>query len=610
MNLREFRRILQLTLLLPLLLLLLLALALAWQIERTLGEQQRIDHNDQIAARLNEMQRLVVDEDSSLHGYQLTQDPIALEPFHAAAAPLASQITQLAELVENDPDQQRHLQQFRDSHGQWMDLANQIVKDVQSSGPEKKTYLQSGSLQSGSLDQAQEEKRLIQSVLGEVSGMTQLEATRRHQEVATTAASVRMLMVVLLLSSVGVGIFLGIWTKRNLRNVSHAFRSSLDEAHQRANELFEKEQWLQTTLESMGDAVIACQKDGRIEFMNPLAQQLTGWSFAEADGKPIREVLSILDEKTREPALNTAEALEAETIVAGLADRSLLLVSNGGEYAIDLSAAPIRAATGLVAGVVVVFRDVTEHRQTEAALLANEKLAVAGRLAASIAHEIHNPLDSVANLHYLIQHEDDPLEQRRYLGLAQQELGRTLQISRAMLGLYRESRAPVDVNLRELLESVLLLLDRRIKDQAIVIERSLNTDARVEGFPGELRQVFANLITNAAEAAGHGGRLSVRLEAAPATHGRSGAIVVIADSGAGIPEDLDGKLFQPFFTTKGEQGTGLGLWVSRGIVEKHGGTLQLTNSTDGRFMGAAVHVYLPAYASARAAAASPTAKAG
>ena len=119
----------------------------------------------------------------------------------------------------------------------------------------------------------------------------------------------------------------------------------------------------------------------------------------------------------------------------------------------------------------------------EAALMAHEKLAVAGRLSASIAHEIHNPLDSVANLHYLMANETDPALQQRYLGMAQQELNRTLQISRAMLGLYREPKAPVEVELRDLLQSVLLLLDRQLKDQSVAVERKLGEGRPRSGVP-------------------------------------------------------------------------------------------------------------------------------
>ncbi len=185
-------------------------------------------------------------------------------------------------------------------------------------------------------------------------------------------------------------------------------------------------------------------------------------------------------------------------------NHSLLIAKDGTEYLIDQSAAPIRDAKGEVAGVVLVFRDVTDLRRREAALMAHEKLAVAGRLSASIAHEIHNPLDSVANLHYLMANETDAALQQRYLAMAQQELNRTLQISRAMLGLYREPKAPVEVDLRELLESVLLLLDRQLKDQSVAIDRRLGDGVSIQGFPGELRQVFTNLITNASRSVGAG----------------------------------------------------------------------------------------------------------
>ncbi len=174
--------------------------------------------------------------------------------------------------------------------------------------------------------------------------------------------------------------------------------------------------------------------------MNPVAQQLTGWTLEEAKGKPLETVFRAVDERTRE-AVTTPDG---EAHEKGPSNYSLLIARDGTEYLIDQSAAPIRNASGEVAGVVVVFRDVTDLRRRDAALMAHEKLAIAGRLSASIAHEIHNPLDSVANLHYLMANETDPALQQRYLGMAQQELNRTLQISRAMLGLYREPKAPVE----------------------------------------------------------------------------------------------------------------------------------------------------------------------
>ena len=584
MNLHQFRQILITTVLLPLVLLLLLALVLAWQIQRTLREQRRIDHTDRITAQLNELERLVVDQETGLRGYQLTRDPTTLEPYQNAEGQLHQTLDRLLLLVREDPDQLRRLRQVRDSHELWMGFAGRALDNVRAG----KLFGDTGLDLNGA--------QLMAALRTQLGAMTQVEVHRRDEEVQSTNSQVRTLMTVLLASSIGVGIVLGIFTQRNMKKVSAAFRTSLEEAHERADELVESRQWLQTTLESVGDGLIACNQQRRVELMNPVAQRLTGWTLEEAKGRRLETVFRTVDEETREPVKNPGE----ETDDPAAKNHALLLAKDDAEYLIDQSAAPIRDARGRVAGVVLVFRDVTDVRKREAALMAHEKLAVAGRLSASIAHEIHNPLDSVANLHYLMEKETDGALQQRYLAMAQQELNRTLQISRAMLGLYREPKAPVEVNMRELLLSVLLLLDRQLKDQFVAVERKLEEDAFIQGFPGELRQVFTNLITNAAEAAGPRGRVQVLLESELPADTRPGAMVTISDSGPGVPESVQAKLFKPFFTTKGELGTGLGLWVSRGIVEKHGGKIELTNGTDPAYPGAAVRVYLPALGPAAA----------
>jgi PAS domain S-box-containing protein len=587
-NLHQFRQILVTTVLLPLVLLLLLAVVLAWQFQRTLREQRRIDHTDRVTALLNELERLVVDQETGLRGYQLTHDPTTLEPYQNAEGQLHATLDRLLYLVREDPDQLMRLRQIRDSHELWMGFAGKALDNLRAGKLFGDTAL---DLNGG---------QLMATLRTRIGAMTQIEVKRRDEEVESTNSQVRTLMAVLLLSSIGTGIVLGIYTQRNMRKVSGAFGASLEEAHQRADELIESRQWLQTTLESVGDALIACNHHRRVELMNPVAQHLTGWTLEDAKGRRLETVFRTVDEETREPVKNPDSW--GETKDPATKNHSLLLSKDDTEYLIDQSAAPIRDAKGEVAGVVLVFRDITDLRRRDEALMAHEKLAVAGRLSASIAHEIHNPLDSVANLHYLMANETDPTLQQRYLAMAQQELNRTLQISRAMLGLYREPKAPVEVDLRELLESVLLLLARQLKDQSIAIDRRLGEGAAIQGFPGELRQVFTNLITNAAEASGRGGRVQVMVESSFPADSRPGALVTIIDSGPGIEEAHLAKIFKPFFTTKGEQGTGLGLWVSRGIVEKHGGKIELTNSTDPIFSGAAVRVYLPALGPAAAMA--------
>jgi signal transduction histidine kinase len=178
--------------------------------------------------------------------------------------------------------------------------------------------------------------------------------------------------------------------------------------------------------------------------------------------------------------------------------------------------------------------------------------------------------------------------------MAEQELSRTMQISRTMLSLYRESKSPVPVDLRELIEGVLLLLERRIGQQQVTVDTQLKDNCVVEGFPAELRQVMTNVVVNAIEAAGPQGRVRIRLERAAAEEFRAaGAMIEVMDTGPGLADKTGQKLFQPFFTTKGEQGTGLGLWVSMGIVQKHGGMIRLQNCEEDGYGGACARIYLP-----------------
>ena len=272
MNLHQFRQILVITFLLPLVLLLLLALVLAWQIQRTLREQRRIDHTDRVTALLNEMERLVVDQETGLRGYQLTHDPTTLQPYENAEGALHLSFDSLLMLVRDDPDQLRRLRQLRDSHELWMGFAGRALDNLRA-----KTIFGDPALD---LNGAQ----LMAALRTQIAVMTQIEVKRRDEEVRSTNSQVRTLMTILLASSIGIGFFLGIFTQRNLKRVSAAFRTSLEEAHQRADELAESRQWLQTTLESVGDGLIACDRQRRVELMNPVAQQLTGWTLEEAKG--------------------------------------------------------------------------------------------------------------------------------------------------------------------------------------------------------------------------------------------------------------------------------------------------------------------------------------
>jgi signal transduction histidine kinase len=175
---------------------------------------------------------------------------------------------------------------------------------------------------------------------------------------------------------------------------------------------------------------------------------------------------------------------------------------------------------------------------------------------------------------------------------AQREVQRVVEISKNMLSLHRESRAPSKVNLSELLAGVVALVKETIAKDRRKIELLRGFEGEVEAFPSELRQVFTNVIKNAVEATTDGGNIKIYSEAAQKS-GQNGVVVRVADDGVGIPEQLQSRLFNPFVSTKEESGTGLGLWVSRNILEKHGGLMELESSTDANNRGTTVSIFLP-----------------
>ena len=247
---------------------------------------------------------------------------------------------------------------------------------------------------------------------------------------------------------------------------------------------------------------------------------------------------------------------------------------------------------GTVCGFVELVIDVTERRKAEDALRKTEKLAAAGRLAASIAHEINNPLESVTNLLYLLNQESAlSIAGREYLNLAEQELTRVSQIATQTLRFHRQSTRPGDLRLEELLDAMYALYRGRFDRLGITLERRYgNTDA-IHAFEGELRQLFANLIANALDAMPDGGRMSLRTKQI-VRDGVRGVQVTVADSGQGIARELRGRIFEPFVTSKGMTGTGLGLWVSREIVQKHGGSIRVRSRDHGTLRGTVFVVFL------------------
>jgi two-component system, NtrC family, sensor kinase len=226
----------------------------------------------------------------------------------------------------------------------------------------------------------------------------------------------------------------------------------------------------------------------------------------------------------------------------------------------------------------------------------NQKLIAIGRLTASIAHEINNPLESITNLLYLMEVDrSSPEKWGEYLHLAQRELHRVVQISKQTLTFSRETSTPLRTQLSDLIEEVLTLYSRKIADKNLRLVKQYESNEKVTVFPGEMRQVLSNLIANAIEATEAGGILTFRIRSARnwSDQGVRGIRLSISDSGVGMSASVRRRLGEPFFTTKGQNGTGLGLWVTRSILNRYGGSLQLRSSVDPERHGTVFSMFLP-----------------
>ena len=248
-----------------------------------------------------------------------------------------------------------------------------------------------------------------------------------------------------------------------------------------------------------------------------------------------------------------------------------------------------RDADGRASGVVGIAMDITERRQSEEALRKTEKLAAAGRLAATVAHEINNPLESIVNLIYLSRNAEElPESVAAYLKTVDEELMRIAQIVRQTLGFYRESVGPRKSDVGKIVGETVDVYRSRIASRDMKCEMELEKGLFAYVVPGELKQVVANLVSNAVDATDSGGRLRVTVR-------RAGdkAEIAVADTGCGIDIEHLPHVFEPFFTTKSDVGTGLGLWVTKGIVEKQGGTILIGSSTDENDHGTTITIALP-----------------
>jgi PAS domain S-box-containing protein len=310
--------------------------------------------------------------------------------------------------------------------------------------------------------------------------------------------------------------------------------------------------------------------------------------FADTTGIPLSRHLG----RTLPEVLPGAVAHQLEETIQDVFEydkpvRDLEVSGSGGPstrpWSWITSAYPIHTTPHQVRWVGLIVIDASDRKRSEEALRKTEKLAATGRLAASIAHEINNPLEAITNLLYLLTNHADLQEPARsYVEMAEHEVRRIAEITQQTLRFYRQSTLPARANLAELLDSVLSLNQGRLRNLGIVVERGYDANTSLYCFAGELRQVFANLIGNAIDAMPAGGRLVLRARRSRdwSNPTRLGVRFQVADTGSGMTPEVRKHIFEPFFTTKEVTGTGLGLWVSSEIVVKHKGSMRVRSHSE------------------------------
>jgi PAS domain S-box-containing protein len=351
---------------------------------------------------------------------------------------------------------------------------------------------------------------------------------------------------------------------------------------------------------------IATDSRGVIQIFNVGAERMLGYTAAEvmnkitpADISDPQEIIARAAELSLELGTQITPGFEALVFKAsrGIEDIYELTYvrKDGSRFPAVVSVTALRDAQETIIGYLLIGTDNSARKQVEEALVRSEMLASAGRMAASIAHEINNPLEAIMNTLYLVRTSPDiPAYALENLDIAEGELMRIAHITRQTLGFYREFSAATSNSACDLIGSVVNLLQAKIKANGATVEQQCEEVLQVIGIMGELRQILANLLANSLDAIGRDSRIVLRASASvDPTNGKHRIRITMADGGHGIETATGKKIFEPFFTTKGTVGTGLGLWVCKQLVEKNGGSIRVRSAVEGLRRGTTFSLTLP-----------------
>ncbi len=344
---------------------------------------------------------------------------------------------------------------------------------------------------------------------------------------------------------------------------------------------------LAAIVDSAEDAILSKDLNGIITTWNQAAQRILGFTQEEIVGK---SVLTLIPEELHSEEEGILQRIRAGQRIDHYV--TTRMTKSGQRIDVSLTISPLHDAQGNVVGASKILRDITERKRLENSLFQAQRLAASGKMAATIAHEINNPLEAVLNLVFLARLSSTEAQVQGHLLAAEREIARLAEITKQTLGFYRELNHASSVTLPDLLQHALSIYDSKFKQSGIEVDTRFLSHRPIVVRKGEILQVISNLILNAAHAMPEGGILIASVQDAT-MDGKDALLLTVEDSGVGIPPENIKRVFDAFFTTRAEIGTGIGLWIARQFIEGHAGRLDLSSSTDPVNHGTKISIYLP-----------------
>ena len=575
----NFKGLLRRTVIVPVVALAILAAVLLWENNSLDSSLQWVNHTDQVIGASQQLIKLIIDMDSGVRGYLSSGNEEFLRSYNEAKTSIDPKFDAINQLVSDNPPQQTRLAVIRSRFDEWRSYQEGRAELRRSTGSRVEPNLRS--------------KQLMDAVRTEHDAFIATEERLRTERVRRARNASELVTLTCALLTLCVGVFLAVFTRRQLHLLGVCFQESLDISEKGAEALRSSQARLQGIISSAMDAVISVDEDQRIVVFNRAAEAAFQCPASEALGSTLdRFIPKALREAHREHIRRfgtqgeTSRSMNSPAILSAVR-------SNGEEFPIEATISHLQSEGKHV--YTVILRDITARVLAEQALIRSEKLASVGRMAAAVAHEINNPLGAVTNLLYLAKSVDElPDSARKYLEVADEELKRIAHITQQSLGFYHESTAPARTSVHAILQSAVDMLSSKIKAKQAVVETQGDENVEIIAVAGELRQVFSNLLANSLDAIGDKGIIKLRVSTGAALDNAHRCVrVTIADNGKGISASLRRQIFEPFVTTKGATGTGLGLWVSKQIIDKHAGRIRVRSNTDGTRGGTVFSVTLP-----------------